>query len=253
MVGKTSAELRPGDFAELERHVDMPAIAAFIEAVGDYNPIHSDPIYAASTSFREPIAPGVFTAGLISAVIGTQLPGPGTLYISQELKFLKPVFPGDVITATAVIAEIDPERNRVRLKTVCTNQDGVEVLAGDAWVKPPRERIEYIVGLGETLYFEQSYGAAAAVFDSVLQGGELMLAGSRDRVLDWWADSLEHDARPRPEMDRRAAVFVDKLADGDPRRREVDARLLNPARHREGTQTLAAVAAEAREPVGPLL
>jgi hypothetical protein len=68
----------------------------------------------------------------------------------------------------------------------------------------PRERVEYIVGLGETLYFDQSYGAAAAVFDSVLQGGDLMLSGSRDRVLDWWADSLEHDARPRPEMDRRA-------------------------------------------------
>jgi hypothetical protein len=67
----------------------------------------------------------------------------------------------------------------------------------------PRERLEYIVGLGETLYFEQSYGAAAAVFDSVLQGGELTLIGARDRVLDWWADSLERDARPRPEMDRR--------------------------------------------------
>src|SRR5262245_58713047 len=68
----------------------------------------------------------------------------------------------------------------------------------------PRERTEYIVGLGETLYFDQSYGAAAAVFDSVLQGGDLTLAGARDRVLDWWADALEHDARPRPEMDRRA-------------------------------------------------
>jgi hypothetical protein len=68
----------------------------------------------------------------------------------------------------------------------------------------PRERTEYIVGLGETLYLDQSYGAAAAVFDSVLQSGDLMLAGARDRVLDWWADSLERDARPRPEMDRRA-------------------------------------------------
>jgi len=68
----------------------------------------------------------------------------------------------------------------------------------------PRERIEYVVGLGETLYFDQSYGAAAAVFDSVLQSGELTLAGSRDRVLDWWADALERDAKPRPDMDRRA-------------------------------------------------
>src|SRR5213594_3672439 len=74
MIGKTIAELRPGDYAEIERHVEMDAIAEFIDAVGDFNPIHSDPAYAAATSFGEPIAPGVFTAGLISAVIGTQLP-----------------------------------------------------------------------------------------------------------------------------------------------------------------------------------
>jgi hypothetical protein len=67
----------------------------------------------------------------------------------------------------------------------------------------PRERVEYMVGLGETLYFDQSFGAAAAVFESVLQSGELLVAGARERVLDWWADSLERDARPRPEMDRR--------------------------------------------------
>ena len=79
MIGKTIAELRPGDYAEIERHVEMDAIAEFIDAVGDFNPIHSDPAYAAATSFGEPIAPGVFTAGLISAVIGTQLPGPGSV------------------------------------------------------------------------------------------------------------------------------------------------------------------------------
>src|SRR3989454_4178522 len=67
----------------------------------------------------------------------------------------------------------------------------------------PRERVEYIVGLGETLYFDQSFGAAAAVFESVLQSGELLAVGARDRVLDWWADALERDVRPRPEMERR--------------------------------------------------
>jgi hypothetical protein len=67
----------------------------------------------------------------------------------------------------------------------------------------PRERVEYIVGLGEALYLDQSYGAAAAVFDSILQTGEFSSPGSRDRVLDWWADSLERDVRPRPDMDRR--------------------------------------------------
>ena len=68
----------------------------------------------------------------------------------------------------------------------------------------PRERVEYLVGLGETLYFDQSFGAAAAVFESVLQSGDLLAAGARDRVLDWWADALERDLRPRPEMERRA-------------------------------------------------
>src|SRR6267142_541358 len=67
----------------------------------------------------------------------------------------------------------------------------------------PRERIEYIVGLGETLYFDQSFGASAAVFDSVLQSPDLMAADARDRVLDWWADSLDRDVRPRPEIERR--------------------------------------------------
>src|SRR5439155_27761 len=86
-LDQTIAELRPGDYAEIERHVEMDAIAEFIDAVGDFNPIHSDPAYAAATSFGEPIAPGVFTAGLISAVIGTQLPGPGAIYLSQSLKF----------------------------------------------------------------------------------------------------------------------------------------------------------------------
>ncbi len=67
--------------------------------MGDLNPVHSDADYAATTPFKEPIAPGIFTAGLISAVIGTQLPGPGAVYLSQSLKFIKPVKAGDTIMA----------------------------------------------------------------------------------------------------------------------------------------------------------
>jgi len=143
MIGKTIAELRPGDWAEIDRHVDMGAIAEFIDAVGDYNPIHSDPAYAAATAFREPIAPGVFTAGLISAVIGTQLPGPGAIYLSQSLKFMKPVKPGDTITARVEVLEVLTERNRVRLSTICRNQRGEDVLSGEAWVMPSKTRITY--------------------------------------------------------------------------------------------------------------
>src|SRR6267143_4237011 len=95
MIGKTIADLTPGDHAELTRVVEDGDIAAFVDAVGDYNPVHSDPAYAATTPFKAPIAPGIFTAGLISAVIGTQLPGPGAIYLSQSLKFVKPVKSGD--------------------------------------------------------------------------------------------------------------------------------------------------------------
>src|SRR6058998_3472531 len=178
MIGKTIAELRPGDYAEIERHVDMEAIAEFIDAVGDYNPIHSDPAYAAATSFGEPIAPGIFTAGLISAAIGTMLPGPGAIYLSQSLKFLKPVKAGDTITARVEVLEVIRERNRLRLQTTCTNQRGEEVLAGEAWVMPSRTHIVYDeerraaaalarLALGPWSWAAQTMSAWAAMVTSV--------------------------------------------------------------------------------------
>jgi acyl dehydratase len=143
MIGRTIAELQPGDFAELSRRVDLVRIGEFVKAVGDYNPIHSDAQFAAATSFQEPIAPGVFTAGLISAVIGTRLPGPGAIYLSQTLRFLRPVKSGDTITARVEILELIADRNRVRLTTVCRNQRGEEVLSGEAWVMPSRTPVTY--------------------------------------------------------------------------------------------------------------
>ena len=143
MIGKTIADLNPGDRAELTRVVEQDDIAAFVEAVGDYNPVHSDAAYAAGTPFKVPIAPGIFTAGLISAVIGTQLPGPGAIYLSQSLKFVKPVKAGDTITARAEVIEVIRERNRIRLQTVCVNQHGEEVLSGEAWIMPSKTRVVY--------------------------------------------------------------------------------------------------------------
>jgi phosphate acetyltransferase len=143
MTGRTIAELQAGDAAALTRVVEHDDVAAFVRAVGDLNPVHSDPAFAATTTFKGPIAPGVFTAGMISAVIGTTLPGPGAIYVSQDLKFLKPVRAGDTITARVEIVELCRERNRVRLKTVCVNQRGEEVLVGEAWVLPPKQPIEY--------------------------------------------------------------------------------------------------------------
>lgn len=143
MIGKTITELTPGDRAEITRVVGEGDIASFVEAVGDYNPIHSDRAYAAGTPFKAPIAPGIYTAGLVSAVIGTRLPGPGAIYLSQSLKFIKPVKAGDAITARVEIIEVLRERNRIRLQTVCVNQQGEEVLSGEAWVMPSRTRVVY--------------------------------------------------------------------------------------------------------------
>jgi acyl dehydratase len=146
MTGKTVVDLRVGDCAELRRRIEPAHVTGLIEAVGDYNPIHSDAAFAAATAFKEPIAPGVFTAGLISAVIGTQLPGPGAIYLSQTLKFLRPVRAGDTITARAEVLEVIPDRNRIRLATVCRNERGEEVLTGEAWVMPARTAVHYQPG-----------------------------------------------------------------------------------------------------------
>ena len=143
MIGRTVGELSVGQRAELTRTVDEPSVASFVDAVGDYNPVHSDPAYAATTPFKAPIAPGIYTAGLISAVIGTELPGPGVIYLSQSLKFTKPVMFGDRITARVEVLEILKDRNRVRLGTSCVNQDGDEVLSGEAWVMPSKRSVVY--------------------------------------------------------------------------------------------------------------
>ena len=143
MIGLTIDALAVGDGAELTRVATEDHVAGFVEAVGDHNPIHSDAEYAAATMFGERIAPGIWTAGLISAVIGTRLPGPGTIYLSQDLKFIRPVKLGDAIRARVEVVDVNRERNRVRLRTVCTNQRGEDVLAGEALVMPSRTPVRY--------------------------------------------------------------------------------------------------------------
>ena len=143
MIGHSIDAIHVGDHAEITRRVSDGDIAEFVNAVGDYNPVHSDREYAAGTIFKEPIAPGIWTAGLISAVIGTRLPGPGAIYLSQSLKFLKPVRFDDVITARVEVLETNRDKNRIELRTVCTNQRGEEVLTGEALVMPPRTPVVY--------------------------------------------------------------------------------------------------------------
>lgn len=143
MIGVTIDAIAVGDSAQITRRVTDGDIAGFVDAVGDYNPVHADRDYAASTVFKEPIAPGIWTAGLISAVIGTRLPGPGAIYLSQDLTFLKPVKAGDSISARVEVVEVNREKNRVRLRTVCTNQRAEAVLTGEALVMPSRTPVRY--------------------------------------------------------------------------------------------------------------
>ena len=116
-------------------------IEMFAEVSTDHNPVHLDDSYANDTVFRGRIVHGMLTAGLISAVIGEQLPGHGTVYLSQTLKFLWPVRPGDQVTAKVKVVEIDLKRRRVKLDTCCL-VDGKKVLAGEATVLAPSRKFD---------------------------------------------------------------------------------------------------------------
>lgn len=120
----------------LMRTVMETDITGFATVTGDHNPIHLDERYAAQTKFGQRIAHGLFTASLISAVIGMRLPGPGAIYLSQTLQFLAPVRIGDVVTASAEVVELVESRRRVRLFCDCV-ADGRPVLEGEAWVAVP--------------------------------------------------------------------------------------------------------------------
>lgn len=138
MLGKTFDQLDIGDSGQFSKTVTDADIYLFAGVTGDLNPAHIDEAYAQGTFFKTRIAHGMLSAGFISAVIGTRLPGPGTVYMQQSLKFLAPVRIGDTITATVEVIEKIEEKKKVRLKTSCTNQDGVAVLDGEALVSPPR-------------------------------------------------------------------------------------------------------------------
>lgn len=128
-------DLAVGQSATMVKTIAASDIQAFAELTGDRNPMHLDAEFAARGRFGERIAHGMLSAGLISAVVGMKLPGPGALYMSQSLRFVRPVRIGDTITARAEILELVPEKRRVRLATICTNQDGETVLEGEALLK----------------------------------------------------------------------------------------------------------------------
>ncbi|MCP3944309.1 MAG: MaoC family dehydratase [Desulfobacteraceae bacterium] len=138
MIGKSINELEIGNWAEFTKTISESDVYTFAGITGDLNPAHIDKEYAKQTIFKERIAHGILLAGFISTVIGTKLPGPGTIYMGQDLKFLAPVLFGDTVKARVEIIEIDKVKNRISLKTTCTKQDGTMVLTGTALVLPPR-------------------------------------------------------------------------------------------------------------------
>ena len=137
MKGLFLEDLSVGQSAELTMTVSEGGIESFARVTGDVNPVHLDEAYAATTPFKTRIAHGMLSAGYISAVIGTKLPGPGAIYVGQTLRFKRPVKIGDEVTARCTITEIDQEKARIVLETVCTVADK-PVVEGEATIMVPR-------------------------------------------------------------------------------------------------------------------
>ncbi len=123
-----------GQSASLTRVVTAADVEGFAAVTGDTNPVHLDETYAAGTRFGRRIAHGMLAVSYISAILGTKFPGPGTIYLSQSVSFLAPVYLGDTITATVTVSKFRAEKGVLTLLTQCTNQDGVKVVDGQAVV-----------------------------------------------------------------------------------------------------------------------
>ena len=131
----TFSELKIGQKASVQKTFTAADVTAFAGISLDVNPIHMSDKYAEATIFGKRIVHGILTSGLISAVLANKLPGPGTIYLGQELKFTAPVYLGDDITATVEIVEIREDKKIIKLDTTCVNQDGKKVITGLATVK----------------------------------------------------------------------------------------------------------------------
>jgi phosphotransacetylase/acyl dehydratase len=141
---RTFDEIKIGDTATLERTLTEQDIKLFAVMSGDINPAHVDPEYAMSSRFREVIGHGMWSGALISTVLGTEFPGPGTIYLGQNLRFRRPVKEGDTITVKVTAKEKDAAKGRIALDTECLNQDGEVVVSGTADVIAPTEKVRRV-------------------------------------------------------------------------------------------------------------
>lgn len=140
MQGLYFDELSVGQSAEMSRVVGVADIEAFAEVSGDTNPVHLDDAYAKTTPFGERIAHGMLSGAYISAVLGTRLPGPGAIYLSQAMRFRRPVKVGDLVVARATVKALDAAKGHVTLDTVC-EVNGKTVVDGEALVIAPRRGV----------------------------------------------------------------------------------------------------------------
>jgi 3-hydroxybutyryl-CoA dehydratase len=132
------ASLHQGDTAQMTRQFTELDVVGFSRVTGDVNPAHLDETYAATTPFKTRIVHGMLVGSLFSAIFGTELPGLGTIYVNQTLKFTKPVYLNDVVTAKVTLKEFIPDRGRVIFDCVATNQNNEVVLIGEAILIPPK-------------------------------------------------------------------------------------------------------------------
>ncbi|MFQ5840238.1 MAG: MaoC family dehydratase [Candidatus Methylomirabilales bacterium] len=133
--------VRVGDGAEVVRTITEEDLVSFATATGDVNPLHFDEEFAQRSVLKGRVVHGMLTASLIATVLGTKFPGPGTVYLHQEMRFLRPVRVGDTVTARVEVTEVFPEKGRARLATLCQNQRGEAVLEGTATVLLPNRMV----------------------------------------------------------------------------------------------------------------
>jgi len=138
MKGKTIDQIQVGDTAEFEKTISESDVYLFAGITGDLNPAHINEVEASKSRFGGRIAHGMLVSGFISTVLGMYLPGPGTIYLSQELKFTAPVKIGDTVKAVAEVEEVNIEKRRVTLVTRVFKQDGTVAVEGRAVVMPPK-------------------------------------------------------------------------------------------------------------------
>ncbi|MEK6798233.1 MAG: MaoC family dehydratase [Planctomycetota bacterium] len=140
MTPHTRTALRVGDTGSFTKTITEADVCAFAGVSGDFNPLHIDEEYARRTVFGRRIAHGILTAGIISTVLGGEIPGVGTIFVELHIKFLKPVYFGDTIKATATVMEVIHPK-RIRMMVACLNQGGEDVALGNAIVMPPKETL----------------------------------------------------------------------------------------------------------------